>query len=74
MSRTVDEFEPLVIGSKDRTTPPPLAAALRDALVDAGVAVRYELMVAAAHIPMEEEGGGVREGFEAIVVDVVVKV
>ena len=63
----------IVIGSKDKTTPPALAAALRDALRDAEVEVRYEQMPAAAHLPMEEEAGGVREEFEAIVVDVVSK-
>ena len=62
----------IVVGEKDRTTPPPLSEALRDALVDAGVGdVRYELMPMASHLPMEEEAGGVRERFEAIVVDVV---
>ena len=62
----------IVIGSKDRTTPPPLSEALRDALVEAGVKdVRYESMPDAAHLPMEEEAGGVRERFESIVVDVV---
>jgi hypothetical protein len=39
----------------------------------AGVEVRYELMPAAAHLPMEQEAGGVREDFEAIVVDVIAK-
>ena len=62
----------IVIGSKDRTTPPPLSEALRDALVEAGVKdVRYESLPDAAHLPMEEEAGGVRERFESIVVDVV---
>ena len=61
----------IIIGSKDKTTPPALAAGLRDAMRDAGVDVRYEQMPAAAHLPMEEEAGGVREDFEAIVVDVV---
>ena len=62
----------IVVGEKDRTTPPPLSEALRDACVDAGVGdVRYELMPMASHLPMEEEAGGVREKFEAIVVDVV---
>ena len=62
----------IVVGEKDRTTPPPLSEALRDACVAAGVEdVRYELMPMASHLPMEEEAGGVRERFEAIVVDVV---
>ena len=62
----------IVVGEKDRTTPPPLSEALRDALIAAGVRdVRYELLPEASHLPMEEEAGGVRERFEAIVVDVV---
>lgn len=63
----------VVVGSRDKTTPPSLAERLRDALRDAGVEVRYELMPAASHLPMEEEAGGVRVDFEAIVVDVVSK-
>lgn len=62
----------IVVGEKDRTTPPPLSEALRDALIAAGVRdVRYELLPEASHLPMEEEAGGVRERFEAVVVDVV---
>ena len=61
----------IVIGANDRTTPPSLAEGLRDAMRDAGMEPEYELMPAAAHLPMEEESGGVRETFENIVVDIV---
>ena len=61
----------IVIGANDRTTPPSLAEGLRDAMRDAGMDPEYELMPAAAHLPMEEESEGVRETFENIVVDVV---
>ena len=61
----------IVIGANDRTTPPSLAEGLRDAMRDAGMDPEYELMPAAAHLPMEEESGGVRETFENIVVDIV---
>ena len=52
---------------------PVLSAKLRDALGDAGVEVGYEPMPAAAHLLMGEDAGGVREDFEAIVVDVISK-
>ncbi len=62
----------VVVGKNDRTTPPALSEALRDVLIECGVEdVRYELMPTASHLPMEEEAGGVRETFEALVVDVV---
>lgn len=61
----------IIIGLRDKTTPPALAQGLRDALLEAGVEVQYEAMPAAAHLPMEEVAGGVREAFEALVVDVV---
>ena len=61
----------IVIGANDRTTPPSLAEGLRDAMRDAGMEPEYALMPAAAHLPMEEESGGVRETFENIVVDIV---
>ena len=62
----------VVVGAKDETTPPRLAESLRDALSGAGVQpenLRFELLPTAAHLPMEQTEGGVRETFEALVVE-----
>lgn len=62
----------VVVGARDETTPPRLAEGLRDALSDAGVRpenLRFELLPTAAHLPMEQTEGGVRETFEALVVE-----
>jgi pimeloyl-ACP methyl ester carboxylesterase len=62
----------VVVGAKDETTPPRLAESLRDALARSGVRpenLRFELLPSAAHLPMEQTEGGVRETFEALVVE-----
>jgi pimeloyl-ACP methyl ester carboxylesterase len=62
----------VVVGARDETTPPRLAESLRDALSGAGVQpenLRFELLPTAAHLPMEQTEGGVRETFEALVVE-----
>ena len=62
----------VVVGAKDETTPPRLAESLRDALARSGVRpenLRFELLPNAAHLPMEQIEGGVRETFEALVVE-----
>ena len=62
----------VVVGAKDETTPPRLAESLRVALARSGVRpenLRFELLPSAAHLPMEQTEGGVRETFEALVVE-----